>query len=88
MQRATVPTVLVNNQPVSFKIDTGTEVSVISENIFSNSLNGINVQQTTKRLCGPDQKLLEVLGELLATLSYNNNSCSQQVYVVRLPVTL
>ena len=43
-------TVLVNNQPVLFKIDTGAEVSVISENIFSNSLNGVNLQQTTKRL--------------------------------------
>ena len=73
-------TVLVNNQP---EIDTGAEVLIISEKIFTNSLNGVNLQQTTKRWCGPDQKPLEVLGELLVTLSYNDNSCSQQVYVVR-----
>ena len=47
-------TVLINSQPVSFKIDTGAEVSVLSENIFSNSFNGAYLQQTTKRLCGPD----------------------------------
>jgi len=62
-------TVMVTNQPVVFKIDTGAEVSVISESVFNTSLNDESLHQTTKKLCGPDQKLLEVLGEYFPTMT-------------------
>ena len=62
--------VLVDRKEVTFKVDTGAKVIVLAENIFT-------------QLCGPDQKLLSVLGDLSSSLSYKGKSCVQLVYVVK-----
>ena len=45
--------------------------------------NKLQLTSTTQQLCGPDRKSLDVLGTVPLTLTVNNHSCSQTVYVVR-----
>ena len=75
-------TVAVNGKEMFFKVDTGAEVTVISEEALE-SLPKKELQSSTKRLCGPDNRPLEVLGELAATLTYKDRSCVHHIYVVR-----
>lgn len=41
------------------------------------------LQSPSKRLCGPDNQPLDVIGELSATLTYRDRQCTHPVYVVR-----
>ena len=75
-------TVAINRRETQFKLDAGAEVTVISEVVLT-SLSSPKLHKATKRLCGPDKKPLDVLGELLVTLSYKGKSCSQPVYMVK-----
>ena len=43
---------LLNVKPVQFKIDTGADVTAISEEIFY-KLDGVNLRETSKSLHGP-----------------------------------
>ena len=56
-----------DNSP--FKVDTGAEVTVISEDQWE-SLDMSGVKPPTKKLHGPDSKPLNSRGELHATLQY------------------
>ena len=57
-------------------------MSVISENIFTNSLNGDNLQQTTK-IVWARPETFGGTGGVVSDTFLQDNSCSQQVYVVR-----
>ena len=49
------------NHPVEFKIDTGAAVSAITEETYF-ELKQPKLYQAKKKLCGPAQQKLEVLG--------------------------
>ena len=66
-------TIQVEGKDVCFKLDTGAEVTVVGEKVM-HSLDSKRLQTPTKRLCGPDQTPLDVLGELTVTLIYKNRS--------------
>ena len=63
------------------------DVTATSESTWQqlNSDNKFEFQltSTTQQLCGPDRKSLHELGTVPVTLTVNNHSCSQKVYVVR-----
>ena len=69
-------TIQVEGNDVCFKLDTGAEVTVVGEKVL-HSLNSKKLQTSIKRLCGPDQTPLEVLGEISVRLVYKNRSCKQ-----------
>ena len=75
-------TIQVEGKDVCFKLDTGAEVTVVGEKVL-NSLNSKKLQTPTKRLCGPDQTPLQVLGEIPVTLAYKNRSCCHPVFIVK-----
>ncbi len=75
--------VMVNGRETPFKLDTGAEATVLSDNALE-SLNVGELQSSTKRLCGPDRRPLDVVGELSVTLSHKNRRCTQPVFVVRM----
>ena len=75
-------TVQLNDHEVPFKVDTGAEVTVISEDQWK-SLGMSEVKPPSKTLHGPDNKPLDVRGELHTTLSYRGRQCSQQVFIVK-----
>ena len=65
---------------VPFKIDTGAEVTVVTEAV-GNSLNR-TLEPTQRILYEPDQKPLSVMGELAVSLQYSGRRSTQPVYVV------
>ena len=72
----------VNGQRQKFKLDTGAEVTAISEATFQ-SLPGAQLNPSNKTLCGPDRKPLKVLGTTNVKLSVGSASCEQSVYVLQ-----
>ena len=74
-------TVLLNDQEVKFKLDTGADVTVISDDLWT-SLGRNQTKLPKVKLHGPDKTPLEVLGEFQATLSYKGRSCTQSIFVV------
>jgi len=57
-----ITTVVIDGKEVSFKLDTGAEVTMISDKTLK-ALGAKELQSSTKRLCGPDQRPIEVMGE-------------------------
>ena len=61
----------VNGQDVFFKKDTRAEVTVISNNI-TESIGLHQLNHPTKKLHGPDNRPLEVMGEATVSLVYGD----------------
>ena len=71
-------TILVNDKPITFKLDTGVDVTVTSKALSSQIIKG-TPQPPKKTLLGPDQKTLLVIGQLTASLKSGTTTCSQAV---------
>ena len=65
-----------------FKLDTGTEVTAISE-ITHQHLGEPQLLTAEKRLLGPSRNPLQVLGQFKGMFSHNNRVLQQQVFVVK-----
>ena len=75
-------TIHLNGEPVLFKIDTGADVSVISETVFK-QLSGVSLNPPNRRLVGPGQNQLKVSGQFTGKLTYQNSVADEQIYVVK-----
>ena len=60
--------VRVNNISVTFKVDTGAEVTAVSEST-PQTLGQLEVSMSDKKLCGPNGVPLDLRGRLTVTLS-------------------
>ncbi|XP_065891581.1 uncharacterized protein [Dysidea avara] len=68
---------------IKFKVDTGAEVTVLSETTW-NKLNQIEpLQPPDTTLCSPDRTRLIVLGKISLTLTHEGSCGAQPVYVVK-----
>ena len=74
--------ILIDGHEAPFELDTGAEVIVISADILA-TVTPPKLHKPSKRLCGPDRKSLDFVGELPVTLSYIDKSCARPVYVVK-----
>ena len=74
-------TILINDKPIKFKLDTGADVTVISA-ALNNSVVKSNPQPSKKTLLGPDRNALPVTGQFVANLKAGSSTCNQTVYVV------
>ena len=74
--------VLIQTQPVVFKVDTGAEVTAASEDTWKSLRGTPKLLKPTRSLCRPDHKPLQVRGTASVTLSLKQKSCSHTVYVV------
>ena len=75
-------TIKVNNQMMTFKLDTGAEVTALTEPAFL-QLRDVPLQAPTKALHGPDRKPLKVLGQVTLTFSSKEKTCIHNAFVVR-----
>ena len=75
-------TVTLNQTHVKFKLDTGAEVTAISEATF-HTLNDTKLRRPSKALYGPAKTPLNVLGMFTGTFKNKNASCKLHVYVVK-----
>ena len=73
----------INGKPMIFKLDTGAEVTAITESTLA-KLGNVKLSSVTKSLCGPDRKPLNVIERLRlnAALS-SNHQCNHEVYVIQ-----
>ena len=72
----------LNNQLIQFKLDTGAEVTVVSDRVFT-SLQNTKIQKTTRVLMGPAQQKLEFLGQFHDYFSYKTETCQDTVFIVK-----
>ena len=75
--------IMVNDHPVEFSIDTGADVTVISEHIYQQAAGKIDLQPTSRKLCGPSRYTLSVMGKCVAKLKRGTREIEETVYVVR-----
>ena len=72
----------LNGRNIEFKIDTGADVTVISEQEYLSKQDG-PLLQTNRVLSGPSQQKLDVCGQFLGNLSNQFKSTQQEIYVIR-----
>ena len=48
-------TININSQPVIFKLDTGAEVTAVTQKTLT-KLGNVELKPATKSLCGPDKE--------------------------------
>lgn len=75
--------VTVGDKVILFKVDTGAEVTVISEDTWKSLHSTEPLLDPKIFLCGPDCTRLTVLGKITLTLTLNETYCQQPVYVVK-----
>ena len=63
----------VNDVPIVFRIDTGADVTVISEQAF-NKLSNVSLRLTNETLSGPERQQLRVRGKFNAKVTHNGLS--------------
>ena len=74
--------IMVNDQLVNFKIDSGADVSVLPMHTYE-KLENTKLQPTNKVLLGPCNYKLNCMGKFKAKLTVNNLSVENDVYVVK-----
>ena len=72
----------LGNKVIMFKLDTGAEVTAISEQEFQ-TMKDISLEKPSKVLYGPAHQALDVCGQFTATLVHQQHSSSQTVFVVQ-----
>jgi len=76
-------TLNVQGKPVVFKLDTGAEVTALSELVL-NSLGLIVPLKTAEiRLFEPDRCPLQVLGVTTLLLSHKNKHCTRPICIIK-----
>ena len=74
--------IMVNDQLVNFKIDSGADVSVLPVHTYE-KLENTKLQPTNKVLLGPCNCKLNCMGKFKAKLTVNNLSVENDVYVIK-----
>ena len=76
-------TVSVNGSPVDFKIDTGADVSVISDTTYKGLTRKASLRPPRKSLTGPSCQPLEVCGQFTGTLQHGDCTACEEIFVVK-----
>ena len=74
-------TVVINGKEVKFKLDTGAEVTAVSEQTY-NSLTGIKLQKASRILYGPARQALVVIGQFTEKITHQHRSAQQTIFVI------
>ena len=74
--------VTVGSKDIRFKLDTGAEVTAITEDACA-SLQLTTLNHASKVLYGPGRSRLTVLGETIQRLTYQGKASDQQLFVMR-----
>ena len=78
----------IRGRTVHFKLDTGAEVTAISQESFQR-LGQLSLKKSMKVVYGPAKQKLDVIGQFEEVISYGRNSSKQTIFVIRgLKVTL
>ena len=72
----------MNKQPITFKIDTGADVTVISDKLHKKIRDG-PLKPATRPLIGPSQNPLTVLGHFVTKHESKDRTTTDTIYVVK-----
>ena len=72
----------VNGTKLQFKVDTGAEVTAMSEKDYQ-GLRKVNLQPTSKILYGPSHHTLKTIGQFRGKVKYGEKQSEQLIFVVR-----
>ena len=72
----------IGSHEAMFKIDTGAEVTAISEKLYK-SLRSPALQKPSKLLKGPGQHPIQVVGQFEEMLHHGQNPSQQQIFVIK-----
>ena len=75
-------TLNLNQRDILFKIDTGADVTVIPESYYESKHDG-PLQSAERSLTGAGQQPLEVQGQFMGHLRYNNLETEQKIFVIQ-----
>ena len=78
-----VVTISINESPVEFKIDTGADVSVISESTYKALNREMSLMPASKSLTGPSCQPLNVCGQFTGTLRHVAYTSKEEIFVVK-----
>ena len=71
-----------NKQTVKFKIDTGTDATVIPASFYKESEH-VSLKPSNRRLNIADQQPLQVMGSFTGSLSHNNVETTEEIFVIQ-----
>ncbi|XP_046409071.1 uncharacterized protein LOC124173951 [Ischnura elegans] len=72
---------VINKQKISFKVDTGADVTVIGTKLFE-KFHGIRLENANSFLSGPTRSRLPAKGKFKITLRWKNREYEDEIYVV------
>ena len=75
--------ITIANTQISFKVDTGAEVTAMSESAWLNLQNPFQLGKTKQKIYGPDHLTLDVVGVADLPMSFKGNTCTQPVFIIR-----
>ena len=75
-------TLSLNQRDILFKIDTGADVTVISESFYESTHDG-QLKSAERSLTGAGQQPLDVQGQFTGHLRYNDLETEQKIFVVQ-----
>ena len=73
----------VNNTIISFKIDSGADITVISHTAYKKAKPKEISKPTRKTLMGPCKHKLNCVGTFCAQLCHKNNKTTKEIFVVK-----
>ena len=75
--------VIINDQPVSMELDTGSAVTLASEHTHKSKWPETPLQLSSVKLCTYSNESLEVLGQIEAIVQYNEQIVKVPLIVVK-----
>ncbi|XP_023222539.1 uncharacterized protein K02A2.6-like [Centruroides sculpturatus] len=76
-------TLSINKKNISFEVDTGSPLSIISESTFNRDLSSFSLHESKHFLCTYGNFKLNVLGFIIVPVLYNRSRHKLRLYVVR-----
>ena len=76
-------TIQLQGKPIVIKVDTGAEVTAISDSTWKSLKIMKPLEETEISLYGPDNTNLKILGKINLTLTHDQRSCTQDVYIIK-----
>ena len=72
----------IGDKRVTFKVDTGAQVTAVGEDTYK-SLDPGPLKKPSKVLYGPTQQRLNAIGQFSAKITVGSRMCKQTIFVVR-----